>query len=210
MRVTGIEEVSKSRSKVFIDEEFAFVLYKGELRLYHIKVGEELQSGDYKTIMEEILPKRAKLRAMNLLKSRSYTTKQLGDKLKQGGYPQQVMQEALDYVASFHYTDDLQYATDYISTYEDRKSRLKIEQDLQKKGISKEIMAKAWSAWEEQGGRQDEAEMIRDLLRKKRYNPETADRKELQRLYGFLLRKGFSAEQVRKVLRELEDIETYA
>lgn len=210
MKVTGIEEVSKSRSKVFIDEEFAFVLYKGELRLYHVCVGEELRSGDYKAIMEEVLPRRAKLRAMNLLKSRPYTTKQLGDKLRQGGYPQQVMQEALDYVASFHYTDDLQYAVDYIAAHEDRKSRLKIEQDLKNKGIPKEIMERAWNTWEEQGGSQDESEMIRELLRKKRYNPETADRKEIQRLYGFLLRKGFSSEQVRKVLRELEDIETYA
>lgn len=210
MTVTGITEVTKSRCRIEIDQEFAFVLYKGELRLYRVCVGEELRNGDYKTIMEEVLPKRAKLRAMNLLKSRPYTTKQLEDKLRQGGYPQQVIQEALDYVASFHYTDDLQYAVDYLTTYEDRRSRLKIEQDLQKKGITKEIMEKAWGAWEEQGGRQDEAGMIRDLLRKKRYNPETADRKELQRLYGFLLRKGFSSEQVRKVLRELEDIETYA
>lgn len=37
MLVTQVTELSKSRSKVYIDQEFAFVLYKGELRLYHIK-----------------------------------------------------------------------------------------------------------------------------------------------------------------------------
>ena len=42
MKITGIEEVSKSRSKIDIDNEFAFVLYKGELRLYQIVLGEEI------------------------------------------------------------------------------------------------------------------------------------------------------------------------
>ena len=47
MLVTQVTELSKSRSKVYIDQKFAFVLYKGELRLYHIKEGEELRTEDY-------------------------------------------------------------------------------------------------------------------------------------------------------------------
>ena len=74
--MTKIEELSKSRSKVYIDQEFAFVLYKGEFRLYHVREGEAIEPCDYETIMKEVLPKRAKLRAMNLLKSREYTTAQ--------------------------------------------------------------------------------------------------------------------------------------
>ena len=46
MTVTRIEELSKSRSKVYIDEQFAFVLYKGELRLYHLREGEEIALQD--------------------------------------------------------------------------------------------------------------------------------------------------------------------
>ena len=53
MLVTQVTELSKSRSKVYIDQKFAFVLYKGELRLYHIKEGEELRTEDYRTIMQE-------------------------------------------------------------------------------------------------------------------------------------------------------------
>ena len=45
MVVTRVEELSRSRSKVYIEEEFAFVLYKGELRLYHVRQGEELSQG---------------------------------------------------------------------------------------------------------------------------------------------------------------------
>lgn len=200
MKITRVEELSKSRSKVYIDQEFAFVLYKGELRLYHIREGEELSAEDYRTIMEEILPKRAKLRAMNLLKNREYTTSQLRSKLAQGFYPEAVIEQALAYVASYHYTDDLRYAVSFITYNEEIKSRKRIEQDLLAKGISKENIARAWNDWEEQGGVQNEQKMIQKLLEKKHFDLENADYKEQQRIYGFLMRKGFNAEQIRKAL----------
>ena len=46
MLVTQVTEVTKSRSKVYIDQEFAFVLYKGELRLYEIEEGKELKENN--------------------------------------------------------------------------------------------------------------------------------------------------------------------
>lgn len=200
MRITRIEELTKSRSKVYIDQEFAFVLYKGELRLNHIREGAELSEETYHTIMEEILPRRAKLRAMNLLKSREYTVAQLRRKLEQGQYPGQIIEKALDYVASFHYTDDLRYAVDYIVCHEESRSLRRIEQDLQGKGISKEIIRAAWEAWQEQGGGQDEEKMIRTLLKKRGFDSEIADYTERQRQAAFLMRKGFSGEIIRHVL----------
>lgn len=203
MKITVIEELSKARSRVWIDGEFAFVLYKGELRLYRIREGEEISEETLKTIRQEVLPKRAKLRAMNLLKSREYTTKQLHDKLKQGGYPEDIITLALDYVASYHYTDDLRYAVSYMQSHETDKSRRRIEQDLMRKGIGKETLEKAWQTWEARGGEQDEQQMISELLEKRGYCPREADLREKQRLYGFLMRRGFSGEQVRKALGDI-------
>lgn len=200
MRVTRIEEMSKSRCRVFIDEEFAFVLYKGELRLYHIAAGEEISPEDYQTITQEILPKRAKLRAMNLLKNREYTKKQLYDKLKDGYYPEKIIEEALEYVESFHYTDDLRYAVSFIAGHENTRSRRRIEQDLLGRGIDKLTLERAWQEWEEQGGTQDESAMIRELLRKRGYDPENADNKEKQRMGAFLMRRGFSGENIRRAI----------
>lgn len=201
MRVTEIEELSKARSRVFIDDEFAFVLYKGELRSYHMVVGKEIDQKDYDDIVGKVLPKKAKLRAMNLLKNREYTVKQLHDKLKDGGYPEAIIETALAYVAGYHYTDDLRYATGYIFDKEGSRSRRRIEQDLRERGIDRDTLERAWQEWEEQGGSQDEEQMIRKLLEKRHYDPDTADRKEKQRTYAFLLRKGFSGEQVGRVLR---------
>lgn len=201
MQITQITELSKTRSKVYIDQEFAFVLYKGELRLYHICEGAELSEQDYRQIMQEVLPKRAKLRALNLLKSREYTEAKLRSKLEQGLYPGKVINEALEYVASFHYIDDLRYAVSYITYHEESKSRRRIEQDLQRKGIPREVMERAWQSWEENGGQKDDLQIIQKLLEKKHFDPETADYKEQQRIAAYLMRKGFTGEQIRKAMK---------
>lgn len=200
MRVTAVEELTKSRSKVYLDGQFAFVLYRGELRSYRVREGEELAAEDYSEIMERILPKRAKLRAMNLLKSREYTESRLRSKLKEGLYPEKVIAEALNYVASFHYIDDLRYAVTYITAHERTRSRRRIEQDLTARGIGREVLESAWAQWEAEGGSQDEAAMIEKLLEKRKFSPESADFKERQRTCSFLVRKGFSAEAVRKAV----------
>lgn len=200
MTVTRIEELSKSRSRIFVEEEFAFVLYKGELRSYHIRQGEEIEQEDYDKIMTEVLPRRAKLRAMNLLKNREYTVKRLHDKLKDGGYPEKIIEEALAYVESFHYTDDLRYAVNFISQYENSRSRRRIEQDLLNRGIERNTLERAWAEWEEQGGSQDEWGMMQNVLEKRHFCPESAEQKERQKMYGFLTRRGFSPELVRKAV----------
>lgn len=200
MLVTDIVDVSKTRSKVFIDGSFAFVLYKGELRKYHIEKEKELAETDYMELVEKVLPKRAKLRSMNLLQSREYTEKQLKDKLLQGGYPEQIAEEALEYVKSYHYIDDDRYAATYIEYHAESKSRQRIIQDLMRKGISKECIERQWQNAEELGVSVNEEKMILEILEKKNYVDKEADMKERQKMYAFLLRKGFSCEKIRKVM----------
>ena len=209
MKVTGVEELSKSRSKVFINGELAFVLYRGELRTYGIREGAVLEQADYDAIMGEVLPKRAKLRAMNLLTKREYTEQQLRRKLTDGFYPPEVIEEALAYVAGFHYTDDLRYAVTFITDHEATRSRRRIEQDLTRRGIDRRTLEVAWAEWESDGGAQDEEAMIRALLSKKKYDSEHADIAEKRRIYAFLMRKGYSAEAVRRAMRT-EELDTFA
>lgn len=200
MTVTMLSEVSASRVKVYIDEQPAFVLYKGELRKYGLLEGEPIGEKIYEELVCEVLPKRAKLRCMNLIKSRDYTREQMKRKLAQGGYPEPVIEEALDYAASGRCIDDLRYAENFITCSHERKSRRRIENDLLQKGISTETIARAWVQWENDGNEQDEDEQIRTLLAKKHFDAETADRKELQKMYAFLARKGFDGDKIRRAL----------
>ena len=199
MTVTKIEEVTKAKCRIEIDQEFAFVLYKGELRMYHIREGEELDPAIYEEIVGKLLPKRATMRAMNLLKSRPYTEYQLRQKLSMGGYPQDAQEEAISYVKSYHYIDDRRYATDYVQYYMSLRSRNRIEMDLIKKGITRDLILDIMTKCYEFADPQIEIKQAMELLHKKHYDSKTADMKEKQRIMGFLYRKGFSQDVIHKV-----------
>ena len=190
MTVTAIREIAKSRVLVSVDETFAFVLYKGELRSYGLKEGQEITEEAYRDIMENLLPRRAKLRAMNLLKNRSYTEKQLYDKLKAGDYPEEIIEQALDYVRSYH----------YIEYHKESRSRSRILRDLVQKGISIEL---AGEVYEEKAGEDRtelEKEQILNLMHKKNFVPNEATFEEKQKFSALLYRKGFQVDTIRCAL----------
>ena len=110
MTVTEIKAITKTRFRVYLDEQFAFVLYKGEIFRYHLEEGTELSEKDYQEIRQTIVLKRAKLRAMHLLTDMDRTEYQLKNKLIMGGYPEDIAEQALEYVKSFGYINDREYA----------------------------------------------------------------------------------------------------
>lgn len=200
MIVTQLADMGKGRYKVYIDERPVFALYRGELNRLGIREGEAVTEETLCEIRKEILPLRAKKRAMNLLQKREYTAAGLREKLRDGDYPEACIEEALAYVESYGYVDDLRYARDFIVYNLDRKSRMRIEQDLMRKGIAKDTIRNLFEELEGEGTTQDEAAMIQSLLKKKKYNATTADRQEKQRMYAFLYRKGFHAGAISKAL----------
>ncbi len=204
MIITDLQEVTKVKTKVFIDGEFAFVLYKGELKTYRIQEQEELSEEVYHQILDEVLTKRAKLRCMYLLQKRDYTQYGLADKLKREYYPQEIIDRALTYVSAYGYVDDVRYAKAYIQYACGAKSRKQIEFDLMKKGVAKEDMAAAFLQLDEMQELTSEEGLMRKLLVKKHYKSEEATLEERRKIIGFLYRKGFSLDKIYKVVGECE------
>ena len=145
------------------------------------------------------MQKRAKLRCMHLLEKRDYTEKELRQKLTAGKteYTQEEMDIAIDYVKSFHYVDDGRYACKYIEAMSSRKSRRQIEQELYQKGVDKELIQEAF----EVTGEVPEEEQIARWMEKRNFHSEEADLKEKQRMYAFLARKGFRAENIQRAMK---------
>ena len=185
MTVTRIEELSRSRCKIYLEDSFAFVLYKGELRLYGVREQEELSEESYREIMQEVLPKRATLRCMNLLQSRAYTESKLRSKLKEGGYPQESIDSAIAYVKSYHYVDDLQFAKDYIANQAGKKSKRVLERDLIARGVSRDEIEAAFAEAAEKGDGPDELALARMWLAKSVtiLRRQTLQRNERRRLF---------------------------
>ena len=87
MTVTKVEPLTKTKYKVYLDGQFAFVLYKGELSRFGIKEGEDIAEETEEKIRAGVILKRAKLRAMHLLEDMDRTEAALREKLRQGLYP---------------------------------------------------------------------------------------------------------------------------
>ncbi|MGI6071085.1 MAG: regulatory protein RecX, partial [Blautia sp.] len=122
----------------------------------------------------------------------------------EANYPDEVVDEAMEYVKSFGYIDDRRYAENYIRYRFQTKSRLQIFQDLQKKGVAKDVITEAWEAVEAVE-EMDERELIRTLLLKKYPSGSRLDEGQMRRLQGFLARRGFSWGDISAVLSQ-EDI----
>ena len=202
MIVTDIKPVTKQKFQIEIDGQPAFVLYKGELFRYHLEQDREIEECIYTEIVDEILTKRAKLRAMHLLQKMDRTKWELERKLQESGYPQVVVKRALEYVESFHYIDDKRYAAIYIQSQKTKKGKARIKMELMRKGISAELIAEVFSEIENEI---DTREAIRSLIEKKCSYSEEMDEKEKRRLYGFLLRRGFSSSDILSVFREISE-----
>ena len=138
---------------------------------------------------------------MNLLKTSDRTVRQLRDRLRHDGYPEEIAEKALDYVASYHYTDDERYAENYIRQQSGRKSRKVILLELEKRGVDSDVIREAFSAV---GQESADVGAIRKLIRKRGYDAAHASWDEQQKLTGYLMRKGFEAADIRSVLREFQ------
>ena len=129
MVITKIEPSSGKKYKVYLNDEFAFYLYKSELKIFSLKEGQELDEKIYKKITEEILTKRAKRRALYLLEKRDLTEYELQKKLEADKYKEDVIKEAVAYVKGFCYINDEAYAKRY-------EILLKLQKNKNKKYIN--------------------------------------------------------------------------
>ena len=205
MIVTEIIQLDKKRDKIYIDNEFAFVLYKGECRIYGIIAGQELAKEVYDKIVLEVLQKRAKLRAMNLLAKKDFTEAGIRKKLSEGYYNSEQIDEAVAYLKKYGYIDDVRYVRNYVSIHIQSKPRKKIVQKLVEKGISKDLIDNLLDEiYEEERALTtlpDEMELGQKLLSKKKYDIEN-NVKDKQKAFGYLIRHGISSEVVMKLLKE--------
>ena len=181
MIVKAVVPVDKRKCKVFLEGDFAFVLYKSEAARFHIEEGNDLPAKTYEMIEEEILLKRARDRALYLLQSQGRTQAEMIKKLKDDGYPQSVTERVLSFLQEYHFIDDNAYTENYIHVNKGRKSKRQITYPV------------------------DEEETVRALLKKKTGGRIPEDKKEIQKLAAFLGRKGFSFEVISRVLRDVAD-----
>lgn len=149
---------------------------------------------------EEI--RNARRKAMQLLEHMDRTEKALSDRLRQAGFSERAVADAMSYVKSYGYIDDSRYARTYLAYRMETKSRQKLIQELIQKGVDRQT---AVEAWEEEAAlnQPDEREILKRTIEKKYDRDTQLDEKEMRRLQGYLARRGFQFQDISGVLEEM-------
>ncbi len=200
MLITEIIELPRGRRRIRLSDDSLITLYKGELKQLNIEVGAELTDEAYEKIMTEILPKRAKLRALALLTKRTYTEKQIRDKLYDGGYSEDIIDSTIEYIKDKNCLNDYEYCRTYLAYNSTGKSKKRMISDLRSKGVSADIIDKALQSAEEDGDMSDEEELIRKLIVKRHYDPESATYEERMKMMSYLYGKGFDTDVISRLI----------
>ncbi len=196
MYIQSIQEYNKIKSKVCLSTGADFLLYKKEIRRFELAEDEELSEEKYQILLEEVFFPRAKQRAMHLLERMDRSEAGLRLKLKESGYPEEAVDVAIEYVRSYHYIDDERLARSYIRFYQESRSKMRITQDLMKKGIAKDVIQRCI----EEECANAEVDLIRELLEKKHFDNDNCTREERAKMYRFLMGRGFRSGDISKAL----------
>lgn len=205
--VTDIIPYDKKKYKVYINGEYVFWLYFSEIRRYHI-VKDSVVSDDCLDTIHNLLIRRAGERTLYLLEKNDRTECDIRRKLINGGYTNDIINPVIYKYKEYGYINDRRYAFLYAESLRDNhhKSRRDIENRLYSKGISREIISDVLNEMEF-----DEESGIVEALHKKGLTPEALcdmEYKSRQKIYAYLMRKGFSPSDINKCLRS-QNVEFY-
>ena len=203
--VKSVVLLNKKKYKILLEgtSNIFIALYPSELRKYNIQEGNIISEEQYK-IIEDILFKRGKERALYYLKNSDKTTYQMRTKLREGFYPENVIDKVILFLNNYGYIDDLQYAIRFISYNMNKNSSRKIVEKLRVKGIAKEIIEEAFDNIREYDEELDQSHIEIELIRKqiiKKIRPDM-DKNMENKIVMSLGRKGFVYEDVISVLKE--------
>ena len=195
------EALGKGKYRLKFDTGIESVFYRGDLVGIDANDEAVIEEDIYNHLIFDILGKRAKKRAMFLLEKMDRTEKQLREKLQKNEYPLVCIDDAIDYVKKFHYLDDYRYAQNYIRYSQEKMSRGQITIKLIQKGVSKDVIQAAL----DEEYISDELTQIYKLLEKKQFESCDSSSREFQRMYQFLLRRGFKSSDIMKAMKYSED-----
>lgn len=198
MIITSLEYGVKNKVKVFIEGEFAFLLYTSDLKKYHLELQKAVSQELYHQIIEETVYRRAKQKVMAILKRMDRTEVELREKLRQDDYTDVIIERAIEYVKSYHYIDDKRYVENYIRAHQAKKSVRQMRQELMYKGIDSDELNAALD-------KLSDACAIQRAIEKKMKQETNWDYLRKQKLIAYLYQKGFSGHDIKQGLQSYEE-----
>jgi regulatory protein len=193
----SVQKRNRERVNVYIDDEFAFGLaYVAAARL---RVGQELSQDEIKALKSQDTVEKAKDNAYRLISLRPRSIAEIQRNLRKKGYEPEVIEQVIDRLVELDFLNDEAFAQYWIEQRDTFKPRshLALRQELQQKGISRNIIDQALTA-------SDETVTVRAAAEKKArqlsHYPEDEFKKKLGQ---FLQRRGFRYALIKDISDEM-------
>ncbi|MFL5991285.1 MAG: regulatory protein RecX [Rubrobacteraceae bacterium] len=194
--ITRVRE-RRGRARIFVDGEFwaeidADVAVERGLREGAALALEELEAA--RVAGERAL---AMNRALHFLGYRARSRSEVHERLRRYGYGEETVRAVIGRLEELGYLDDEEFARTVVREKARRYGPRRVSADLRRSGVDAEL---AQGIVEEEFAERSEVEAARSAAAR-RYNRRGSDA-EARRVYGFLMRRGYSADVCAEVARE--------
>lgn len=202
MTITKIEKQvnNQKRYSIYIDEKFAFGVSEEDLIYFKLKENSEITEQRYNYIMEYVIYTKAKDKAYKFLGYKARSEKEVRDKLIKENYPQEIIDRIIELFKHYNYINDENYTKAYINNRIKFKPRAKrmLKYELVQKGVDNDTIENIIDS-----SNIDETDIAISLLQKKLKNKKDIEQKEKQKIYNYMLRRGFDYETINRAFKEV-------
>jgi regulatory protein len=198
MIVTSIERQPRQRRRinVFVDGQFALSLALSLVQEKHVHAGMTIDEAELQALRVDDERHTAYEAAIHLLSYRPRSEREMRQRLRRRGTAPDVVDETIERLRASHYLDDAAFAQfwrESRDTLSPRSGRL-IRSELMSKGVD------AGTATSTVEGLDDEEAAYRAASKRLKAHQGESYEVFRRRLGGFLTRRGFSYDVVRRVL----------
>jgi len=185
--ITGLLE-HRGRARVFIDDEFWAELDSGVVAERGLVEGVVLSCEELAEVRVAVERPLAMTRAFNALGHRARSTGELRERLTRTGYTEATVETVIDRLVELGYLDDEEFARNVVRVKARRYGPRRIKHDLRRTGIDEEVAREAI-----EDGFAERSEYETALAAAwRRYNIGEGSGAQARRVYGFLIRRGYS------------------
>ena len=198
--ITGIRE-RRGRARISVDGEFWAEIDSGVAAERGLREGVALsheELGEVRVVGERAL---AMARALNFLGYRARSEREVRDRLRRYGYGEETVGAVIRRLEELGYLDDAEFARMVAREKARKYGPRRVSVELRRSGVDAEV---AHEVVEEEFAGRSEIEAAFSAAAR-RYNRGGSDA-EARRVYGFLMRRGYSAEVCAEVAREFRGV----
>lgn len=203
--ITKITQQKKDseRYNIFLDEKYAFSVDESVLVKFGLTKGMTLEDWSIDDMVYEDEIRKAFNRALHYLGFRMRSEHEVKKKLLDAGYGEAVVREAIVKLRNLGFLNDETFSEALLQTQKNasHKGPRAIRQELQKKGIGKELQAQVLESYSEEEQLQIATKLAEKAADANRSGAPTQVKQKIQ---NALLRKGYSFDIIKQAMENID------